>query len=111
MTRRRCICTGSSRRTPRYGDRGSPFRQRPHCRDSTRRTARHGRLRPCMPSFLSAEGIREVVLPPGALPGVFAHIPGRAPQAVSCTIPPGACLLVVTDGVTEARDSRPNSST
>ncbi|MFJ2745181.1 PP2C family protein-serine/threonine phosphatase [Streptomyces sp. NPDC087440] len=58
------------------------------------------------PYLVDAGGAREVDLPAYGLLGLFHLVPDRRPEPVAHTLAPGESLLVVTDGVTEARDAR-----
>ncbi|MFD3513446.1 PP2C family protein-serine/threonine phosphatase [Streptomyces sp. NPDC058657] len=57
-----------------------------------------------LPWQVDRDGARELPLPPGALLGLFSHLLTGPLRTVTRTLPPGASLLTVTDGVTEARD-------
>lgn len=67
-----------------------------------------GHVRPFVVGGTGADGApaREVALPSGGLLGLFQLMPGKPPEIVTYTLAPEESLLVVTDGVTEARDVR-----
>ncbi|MFJ6698342.1 PP2C family protein-serine/threonine phosphatase [Streptomyces sp. NPDC091272] len=56
------------------------------------------------PLRVDRDGAHEIALPSGALIGLFRFMSARPPVMTTHTLAPGTSLLVVTDGVTEARD-------
>ncbi|MFJ2738702.1 PP2C family protein-serine/threonine phosphatase [Streptomyces sp. NPDC087440] len=58
------------------------------------------------PWCVDEDGARELKLPHGGLLGLFDDVLREPLVAVEHTLAPGASLLTVTDGVTEARDAR-----